>query len=140
MLNRIGITKEFGISIRTLARWRNLGCPYVKVAVGGLKVRTLYDPAAVRAWLEARVSEKLNTGKDGTGMNAGQLKERLADVGDDLAVLVKTAHGWQRVSLAYEEILWEEKTVPGDELEAFCIELCPVECSTLNSEHRKERK
>ena len=47
MLNRNEIIKEFGISLRTLARWKSLGCPRVKQAIGGLKVRTLYDPAAV---------------------------------------------------------------------------------------------
>lgn len=56
-------------------------------------------------------------------MNAEQLKNMLADVDDDLPVLVKTADGWKRVSFAYEEILWDEKIVPGNELQAFCIEL-----------------
>ena len=59
----------------------------------------------------------------GRGMNTGRLKDMLADVGDDMPVLVKTADGWKRVSIACEEVLWDEKTVPGNELEAFCIEL-----------------
>lgn len=56
-------------------------------------------------------------------MNTGRLKDMLSDVCDDLPVLVKTSDGWKGVSLAYEEILWDEKNIPGDELEAFCIEL-----------------
>ena len=60
-------------------------------------------------------------------MNSGQLKDMLADIGDDLPVLVKTAGGWKHISLAYEEILWSEKDVPGNELEAFCLELIDPE-------------
>lgn len=50
----------------------------------------------------------------------------LADVGDDLPVLVKTAEGWKHVTIAYEEILWTEKTPPGIETEAFFLELLPT--------------
>jgi hypothetical protein len=63
----------------------------------------------------------------------------LADVDDDLPVLVKTSDGWKGVSLAYEEILWDEKTIPGDELEAFCIELvAPVDELSPYSVHESE--
>ena len=61
--------------------------------------------------------------KDEQPMNTGRLKDMLADVDDNLPVLVKTSDGLKGVSLAYEEVLWDENTQPGDELEAFCLEL-----------------
>ena len=38
-------------------------------------------------------------------MDTGRLKDMLANVGDDMPVLVKTADGWKRASIAYEDAL-----------------------------------
>jgi phage terminase Nu1 subunit (DNA packaging protein) len=59
MLNKTKIAIEFGVCERTVENWIKKGCPHTKSASGSLQVRVQLDPAAVRAWLEARTAEKL---------------------------------------------------------------------------------
>lgn len=49
-LTREQLATEFGVTLRTIARWQKLPDGLPKTTIGN---RTLYRIASVRAWLEA---------------------------------------------------------------------------------------
>lgn len=55
-------------------------------------------------------------------MTVGELKECMEDVPDDLPVCLLYGGGWVEANLAYEDVVWNETTPPGQEEEVFCIE------------------
>lgn len=58
-------------------------------------------------------------------MTVGELRVCLADVPDDLPVMVTygggVIQGTMLVRAAFEDVLWDDETIAGEELECFCI-------------------
>lgn len=51
------LAKALGVDRATIARWKNMGCPYIESKPYGIGVtssRPLYDPEKVKSWLESQ--------------------------------------------------------------------------------------
>lgn len=65
-MNKIFYTQKeiadmMGVTISTVRRWQNLGCPFIRVGakMAGGGCRTRLDAEKVKAWLESRSAAAL---------------------------------------------------------------------------------
>lgn len=74
---------------------------------------------------------KAGYSRKGAGMTVGELRACLSDVPDDLPVRVTydggVIQGTMLVRAAFEDVLWDDETIAGEELECFCIAVKKVE-------------